>query len=176
MPRPHAPVSEGRGLRLFNAVGVLLLFVVCMAQWHSIHRRDARLQTLESARVELAGALGGATNTLAQLQVQLAALEALNETNGRRATVAESRVTELERGLHEGAVSQRGLQDQLAAWKKGVEERDQRLKALSEQIPSLVAERDAAIRRFNDLVRQHNDVVALLEKARSQSTPKQASP
>ena len=176
MPRPHAPVSEGRGLRLFNAVGVLLLFVVCMAQWHSIHWRDARLQALEAARLELSSALRGATNDLAQLQVERAALEGLNATNARRATVAESRVAELEHGLHEGVASQKALQDQLVVWRKGVEERDQRLKTLSEQHLSLVAERDAAIRRFNELVRQHNDVVALLEKVRSQSASKQASP
>lgn len=167
MPRTPS-TSDGRGLRIYNAVGVVLLFVVCMVQWHSIHERDARLHEMESVRKQLSSALAGATNTLAQSQVQLSALEALNETHAQRATQAESQVKVLERQSLECTSAQARLQDQVIAWKQGVSDRDQRLQVLTEQVAALVTERDTSIRRYNELVRQHNEVVSLLEKTRSQ--------
>ncbi len=143
-------------LKYVNLFGVLALAALCIVQWARDRRLNLEIRHLDQVRLrqvveidEQANTLKGLNEDLSQLKISLA-----NERSLR--AQAEQKL-----GAVEDANAQlTGERDQLKAaitnWANAVALRDERMKEANTRIEQLAADLNASIRKYNELVTNHN--------------------
>lgn len=148
-----------RALHYFNFVGVLALAVLCVAQWRINRDLNLRTNLLEKDRITQNARIDEQN---AQIKGQAADLDAFRDNVQRAAAdlrSAESNLLVLRRESAQLAAERDQLKESVAGWAKAVKERDEQLARLGEQAQKLVADRNDAVAKFNELAEKHNATV-----------------
>jgi uncharacterized coiled-coil DUF342 family protein len=156
-------------LGFLNLAGVVLLAALCGVQWGVNRRVTLEAIRLEKTRQEQvqkieeqASAIKGYLADLDELRGRLERSEmSLQQTESKLKAMTADR---------DRAIAQRDqYAADLAKWTAAVKERDEALKKASEQITTIVAARNEAIQKLNDLAIKYNGVVKDLNEARAKA-------
>lgn len=139
---------------------------LCVYQWHAQTVQRQEIQQLEKSVYEKAAAIQGYTNSLANMDRQIAVMDArLTELKAEGRTNAELVTTRTRENflLHNQIA---GYTNVIEQYKAAVATLDTRLKEANEAIQKqnesvkdLVAQREELVRKFNESVKDRNDVV-----------------
>jgi hypothetical protein len=156
-----------RHLEKLNLLGVVILAVLCVAQWKI--NRDTNLQLASAQKFQQEQ-----TTKIAEQEKVIQNHLADLETFRVQLTSAKASEKELEKKFAESDGANRELvneRDQLKAsitnWAAAVETRDQQLRLAATNLQSLVQSRDEAIEKYNDLARRHNELVSDINRSRT---------
>jgi peptidoglycan hydrolase CwlO-like protein len=159
-----------RTLYILNLLGIVVLAVLCVAQWRRSSRDDRLFKSLEQTRLEQsvrldkqAAQLTGAATDQEELRHRLTEAQAeLRETHGQLdASTAE-------RDRLQGECQQ--LQAGLRQWTAAIATRDQALEKASRDIQELAGTRNQAVTKFNDLVARYDTLVREINQATTRPT------
>jgi chromosome segregation ATPase len=151
-------------LVFLNLLGVLVLSILCVAQWRIDRQLNLELNRIETIRLEQSARLEERDRTLAGYVTDLDSLREhllrvtaeLKETEGDL-HLARHQVTQLN--------SQREqLLETVNKWAAAVEARDEQLLSATAQIQELAADANETILQFNELATNYNAVVNILEE------------
>jgi chromosome segregation ATPase len=149
-----------RTLQFMNLAGVLLLVVICAAQWQRDRKLNLDLIQHEKLRLAQEQKVAEQERNIRGLTADLESFK--QQFTRTHAELAETRnqLQEAER-LSRHVTSERDqLQSSLTNWSRAVEERDSRIKEANARIGEMGAQLNEAIQKFNQLATNHNDVVA----------------
>lgn len=164
-----------RTLTWLNLLGVLALAVLCAAQWRANRTANLEITRLEKVRLEQAGELKEAKETLAGATADL---EQFREQLGRvttEARAAEGKLSAVQDQVDQLTSEREQLKHSVTNWAAAVEARDGQLREANRRIQELADELNATILKFNALATNHNAVVQryndLAEQVRPAQTP-----
>lgn len=149
-----------RALEIFNLLGVVVLAALCAFQWRVNRetnlelRRVQELQSEQSAKLaKQQKAIEGHLADLETFREQLTSTKS-SETNLR------NQLAKTERVNLQLTAERDQLKTSVAKWSAAIDERDEQLKIAATNIQTLIASRDEAVRKHNELARVHNQLVA----------------
>jgi len=160
-----------KGLQYFNLLGVILLIVLCIAQWQRDRRMNLEVNQLEKTGFEQQSKLSeqqrlieGLNRELGQFKEQTMKSQAeLSETRQRfRAAEIEVRQLTAERNQ---------LKSSNSNWADAVAARDERLQQANKEIRHLADELNVSIAKFNELATNYNGTVKDLNELRARLAP-----
>jgi chromosome segregation ATPase len=161
-----------RHLEKLNLLGVIILAVLCVAQWRI--NRDANVQ-LQSALKQN----HEQSKKIADQQKTIQATGADLEFFRTQLTAAKSSEKSLEKKLTDSERTTLQLTDETAAlktaitnWAAAVDTRDHQLRQAATNIQNLVQSRDDAIEKYNALAKRQNDLVAEINRSRTNTISK----
>ena len=156
-----------KAIQILNLTLALALSGLCAFQWKrekGLNDRIKRLfRTTEVQKVQIesdARALKEMEEDNTAFKSQITTLEAANR---EQENVIRTNSTQLARFERENET----LKSSLEAWKKGVQERDDRLKTQNELLKKLNEQRQELATKLNEAVTRHNEVVKELNAARA---------
>lgn len=159
-----------RWLQYFNLLGVIALAALCVFQWRMNRQLNLQLYELQNERIERTAKmeeqskkLKGATDDLETFREQLTRANVELKQESEKAASNEAKLNAL-------MLERDALQESLAKWTNAVTERDQRLKESNAQIQKLANDLNAAVRKYNQLATNYNDVVKDLNELRAASS------
>jgi len=161
-------------LHYFNLLGILVLAALSVAQWQRDRRLNLSFNQLEKTRLEQAAKISEQEQTLRGVNADLAQFK-------EQFTKAQSELAEtsqklrlIERQTNQLTIERDQLKASITNWVAAVTSRDERIKEASAQIRKFADDLNASIRKYNELVTNHNAVVNDLKELRnrvSQSPP-----
>ena len=161
-----------RFLEKINLLGVVILAVLCVAQWKINRAANLELQTTQLLNREQTTRISEQEKTI---QASTADLEAfrgqLVTTKGSEKNL-EKKLAELERKTLQLASENGALKSSVTNWAAAVETRDHQLHQAVTNIQTLVFSRDDAIEKFNDLAKRQNELVAEINRSRTNTISK----
>jgi chromosome segregation ATPase len=159
----------------------LALCGLCVYQWYDQTQQRTEIEGLTRTLYRKAEAIQGYTNSIATMDRQIAQMDARltalkEETKTNAAVVARQ-----QRDLNHLETTSAGLTNEIVASKKAVETLEKKLKEAYDGIEKqnaalkeLAAQRDEFITKYNnsvkdrnDVVSKYNDLVAQVQKAQS---------
>lgn len=148
-----------RTLARLNLLGILLLAVLCAAQWRANRAAHQELARQERAARAQAGELNEARKALAGTQEDL---ERFRGQLGQVTTEARDsgvRQRGLQQQLDQASAERDQLRGSVTNWAAAVEARDVRIIEANERLEKLALELDSTVGRFNALATEHNALV-----------------
>ena len=156
-----------RLLEKINLAGVIALAGLCVFQWRVNRDVNTEVIRLQKAQQEQSAKIAEQEKTIGGQTADL-------ETFRTHLTTAKSGEKELRGKLAESerANSQLGveadqLKNSLTNWVAAVNERDKQLQLATEQLKGVVEARDEAIEKYNALAKTHNQLVAEVNRTRT---------
>ena len=152
-----------RFLHWLNLLGVLVLTLLCVAQWRLNRRLNLDWNRQERLRIEQAASHEKQAGIIAGQAADLAALRAhLERVTGEFGQTA-TRLAAAEEELRQAVDARDQLKASVSNWAAAVTVRDERLRQAASQLETVVAERNDAVRRYNDLIERYNTLVKQIE-------------
>ncbi len=143
-------------LKYVNLFGVMALATLCVVQWQRDRRLNLEIGRLDQVRLqqaskidEQAKLLKGLNEDLGQLKTSLA-----NEQSLR--SQAEQKVLSYESTNEQLILERDQFKAAITNWANAVALRDERMKEANARIEQLAADLNASIRKYNELVTNHN--------------------
>jgi 5-bromo-4-chloroindolyl phosphate hydrolysis protein len=161
-----------RCIQILNFVGVLVLVGLCALQWTNNRTLNLETNRLEQIRQEQAARLAEQEKTIKGQGADLDTFRAQLEHTHSALKAAERKNAVQEQKLQRFVQENETLKTSVAEWSAAVHARDERLREANDRINAFAARADAAVRKFNQLATDHNDVVRQLNEARTQSSAK----
>jgi chromosome segregation ATPase len=161
-----------RFLEKFNLVGIILLAALCAIQWRV--NRDANVEAaqLRKTQLEQSAQIAEHKKTIAGQTIDLESFRTeLMATKGAEKELA-GKLSEAERANRQLVVETEQLKATLTNWVAAIAERDEQLRRASTNIQELIVARDDVIEKYNGLVKQHNQLVAQVNRPATNSEPK----
>ncbi len=139
---------------------------LCVYQWYGQTLQRNEIQNLEKTVYEKSAAIQGYTNSLVTMDRQIAQMDArLSEVKAEARTNAEL-IASQRREINRLNITGGGLTNEVAEYKGAVTNLQAKLKEAydgvqkqSEAMKELVAQRDEFVKKFNNEVKDRNDVV-----------------
>jgi chromosome segregation ATPase len=149
-----------RKLQYLNFFGIAALSVLCVFQWRANSRID-------QDRRQLASICQSQRGTISEDERALEAdTAAMGDLNGRLTAATGDLLKErsdLAAANHQNDLLTAqcdDLKSALAKWTAAVAQRDAALKQAADEIQKAAADRDQAVKKYNDLAGQYNSIVA----------------
>lgn len=163
-------------LHFFNLFGVVVLVVLCAAQWYRDRRLNLDVNRLEKTRLEQAAKLTEQEQTAKATAADLAQFKEQFDKAHNELADALQKLRATEHLTNQLTVERDQLKTSITNWSAAVTARDERLKEANTEIKQLGDELNASIHKFNELVTNYNAVVTDLKDLRArvpQSPPAQ---
>ena len=141
-----------RALHIVNSIGICIVVALCVTQWHHIAGINADRDRLELTRQAQAKLIDEQKKTIADQAADL-------DDFRKRLEMAEGQLKSLQQKLTVAESERDQLREALTKWKAAVAARDATIKQASEDIESLVGQRNTAIAQFNDVATKYNELI-----------------
>jgi chromosome segregation ATPase len=141
-----------RFLGIFNLLGVVMLTVLCIAQWQNNSSLENQVAQLQRTDAEQSAKIAEQQMTLKNDAIDLEDLR-------QRLSMSESSLQTMTAEKNRLAAESQQLKAALATWMAAVKARDAALRQASGLIQKLAGERNDAIAKFNDLADKYNALV-----------------
>jgi len=138
-----------------NLVGVLILAVLCAVQWKSDSDLNHEVDRLRQLSADQSAKIDDQEKSLKQDAADLDDLR-------QRLAVSEDALKDAKDKLTAATAERDQLKAAVDKWTAAVATRDDAIKQADAQIQKLTADRDDAVKKFNDLADKYNDVVKQL--------------
>lgn len=161
-------------LPLVNAVGVLLLTGLCLAQWRANRRLHLEVNELIRSRDGLTATVEEQKRVLVGQGADLERFRAHVIEASDRARDLAAKLARVEADARQLAVERDQLKASVTNWSAAVAVRDERLQAAAGQMKELGDARNEAVTKFNELASRYNAVVKDLNEARAALSGKRA--
>jgi len=145
----------------------LSLCGLCVYQWYSQTLQRNRIQQLNQMVYGKSEAIQGYTNTIRNLDRQLAQMDQRLTELRAAAKTNEELIVAKKQELNRMETANEALTNQAAEYKRGVETLQSKLKEAyagiqkqNEALKELVAQRDEFVKKYNDEVKDRNNVVS----------------
>jgi chromosome segregation ATPase len=148
-------------------VVALSLCGLCVYQWSGQTRQRVEIEKLEDMVYQKAAAIQGYTNSIHDMDAQIAHMDArITELKAKARTNADLILSQ-RRSLNGLQLTAAALTNELAQYKAAVTNLEGKLKVAyagiekqNAAMKDLVAQRDQFVRKYNDEVKDRNDVVS----------------
>lgn len=145
----------------------LALCGLCAYQWYEQAFQRSEIESLNRTVLEKSESIRDCTNSMAAMSRQLVEMDArISELKNESKTNAQLAASEKRELTHLQFTSET-LTNQLAEYKKAVDALSEKLKTAydginkqNETITNLVAQRDEFVQKYNDSVKDRNNIVA----------------
>jgi chromosome segregation ATPase len=161
-----------RFVEKFNLIGIVALAALCVFQWRvnrEVNTEVARLQKTGHERnakiAEQEKTIAGQGADLESFRTQLHAAKGVEKE-------LTAKIVEAERANRQLSVEGEQLKLSLTNWAAAVSERDEQLRRAATNIQELISSRDEAIAKYNALAKQHNQLVADVNRAGTNTAAK----
>lgn len=161
-----------RCIQILNLIGVLVLASLCVFQWQINRNLNIETNHLEKIRQEQTSLLAERDKTIKGQTTDLDTFRTQLERTLAELKEAEGKNTAHERQLAQLVQDNEALKTSIAEWTAAVRARDERLREGNERITAFAARTDEAVRKFNQLASDYNDVVRQLNEARKPDAAK----
>ncbi len=152
-----------RFLHRLNLLGVCVLALLCVLQWRINRRLNLEWNRQEQLRIEEAASREEQAGIIAGQAADLAALRAhLERVTGEFEQTA-TRLAAAEEELRQAVDARDQLEASVSNWAAAVAVRDERLRQAASQMQTVIAERNEAVRRHNDLTERYNTLIKQIE-------------
>jgi chromosome segregation ATPase len=138
-----------------NLAGVLVLAVLCAVQWKSDSDLSHEADRLRQLSADQSAKIDDQEKSLKQDAADLDDLR-------QRLAVSEDALKDAKDKLTAATAERDQLKAAVDKWTAAVATRDDALKQANAQVQKLSADRDDAVKKFNDLADKYNDVVKQL--------------
>ncbi|HOY56997.1 MAG TPA: hypothetical protein PK640_02525 [Verrucomicrobiota bacterium] len=152
-----------RFLHRLNLLGVCVLALLCVGQWRVNRRLNLEWNRQEQLRLEQAASREEQAGIIAGQAADLAALRAHLERVTGESDQAAARLAAAEEELRQAVDARARLEASVSNWAAAVTVRDERLRQAASQLETVIAERNEAVRRHNDLTERYNTLVKQIE-------------
>jgi chromosome segregation ATPase len=146
-------------LKYVNLFGVLALAVLCIAQWQRDRRLNLEIRRLDQVRLQQAARIDDQANTLKGLNEDLGQLKTSLANEQSLRSQAEQELGSVEEANAQLTAERDQLKAAITNWANAVALRDERMKEANTRIEQLAADLNASIRKYNELVTNHNAAV-----------------
>jgi chromosome segregation ATPase len=163
-----------RLLQWLNLLGILALASLCAEQWQVNRTLNLQNIALESRRIQQEATIA---DQIARIKADAADLDEMRSRlliDETAIQAAMEKIAVLQQSLLVSDAARKQLQAErdalksaLGTWQAAVAQRDAVLKDADQQLQKLIADRNAAVLKFNDLAGKYNDLVKQLNAARS---------
>jgi chromosome segregation ATPase len=143
-------------LKYLNLLGVLALAALCVVQWQHDRRLNLKISRLDQVRLQQAAKIDDQANTLAGLNEDLGQLKTSLANERSLRFQAEQKAISVESANEQIALERDQLKVAITNWANAVALRDERMKEANARIEQLAADLNATIRKYNELVTNHN--------------------
>ena len=143
-------------LKYVNLFGVLALATLCIAQWQQDRRLNLEIGRLDQVRLQQAAKIDEQTNVLKGLNEDLDQLKTSLANEQSLRSQAEQKVLSSESTNEQLILERDQLKAAITNWANAVALRDERMKEANARIEQLAADLNASIRKYNELVTNHN--------------------
>ena len=144
----------------------LALCGLCVYQWYGQTLQRNQIQKLNQMAYEQAAAIQGYTNSIADMDRQIAQMDARIAAFKETVRTNEQVISSQKREIQRLETANEGYTNQISEYKKAVDSLEARLKEAyagiqkqNDAMKELVAQRDELVKKFNDSVKDRNDVV-----------------
>jgi chromosome segregation ATPase len=161
-----------RFLTKLNLLGVFALAALCVFQWRINREANIDVIGLQKSQREQSAKIAEHEKTIAGHVVDLESFRAQLTATKNAEKELTSKLTAADRNNHQLTIEVEQLKLSLTTWAAAVSERDEQLRRATTNIQDLIASRDEAIEKYNGLAKQHNQLVADLNRAATNSTAK----
>jgi chromosome segregation ATPase len=155
-----------RRLQLLNLIGVLVLAVLCAAQWRRDRQLNLDVSRLEKTRLAQEEQIAAQEKAHAALNADLALFK-------EQLTLAKAEGEESRRQLRQSEAANRRLtaerdqiRENLTVWTNAVAQRDARIAEANDRIRDLGGRLNTSIEKFNELATNYAAVVKALKATR----------
>ena len=155
-----------------NLIGVIILAMLCVAQWKINRAANLNLQAAQKLNREQ-------TAKISEYEKSIQASAADLESFRSQIIAAKAGEKDLEKKLADSErnslqlTSENGaLKTAITNWAAAVETRDQQLHQAVTNIQFVVQSRDEAIEKFNALAKRQNELVAEINRSRTNTISK----
>jgi uncharacterized coiled-coil DUF342 family protein len=156
-------------LGFLNLAGVLLLAALCTVQWGVNRRVTLQAIRLDKTRQEQAQKIDEQAKAIKGYLADLNELRDRLERSEMSLQQTESKLKSMTADRDQAIAQRDQYAADLAKWTAAVKERDEALKKANEEITTIVAARNEAIQKLNDLAIKYNGVVKDLNEARAKA-------
>ena len=153
-----------QNLLIILALGLCLL---CIFQWRGQTNQRARIQTLNQLVYEKSVAIQGYTNSISAMDHQIASLGAQIAELTSAAKTNEQLLAAQKREINRLEAASESLTNEIVQYKQAVDTLQSKLKEAydgvkkqNDAIQQLITQRDEFVKKYNDSVKDRNDVVA----------------
>jgi len=143
------------------------LCVLCVYQWRSQTGQRNQILALNQMVYDKSAAIQGYTNSIATMDHQIAQMSADLTGFKQSAKTNEQLIVTMKREIARWQTMGEGLTNQIAEYRKAVDTLEARLKEAydgikkqNDAMQQLVAQRDEFVKKYNDSVKDRNDIVA----------------
>jgi chromosome segregation ATPase len=144
-----------RIISLSNLAGILVLAILCAAQWKSDSDLNHEVDHLRQLSADQSAKIDDQNKSLKQ---DAADLDDLRQRLG----ISQDALKDTQDKLTAATAERDQLKAAVDKWTAAVASRDDAIKEANTQIQKLTADRDDAVKKFNDLADKYNDVVKQL--------------
>jgi len=155
-------------LKYLNLFGVLALATLCVAQWQRDRRLNLEIGRLDQVRLQQAAKIDEQANTLKGVNEDLGQLKTSLANEQSLRSQAEQKVLSSESTNEHLTLERDQLKAAITNWANAVALRDARMKEANARIEQLAADLNASIRKYNELVTNHNAAVKASGATRAQ--------
>jgi chromosome segregation ATPase len=142
-----------RAVQYLNFLGVAALAVLCAFQWSASSRIDHQREQLASTCQTQSAKIAEDEQSL---QADTASIDDLNQ----RLSSATDELSKTHQQIEALTIRCDQMKSALAKWTAAVAQRDAALKQAADEIQKAMADRDQAVKKYNDLAGQYNAMIA----------------
>jgi len=143
-------------LKYVNLFGVLALATLCVVQWQRDRRLNLEISRLDQVRLQQAARIDEQANLLKGLNEDLGQLKTSLANEQSLRSQAEQKVLSSESTNEQLVLERDQLKAAITNWANAVALRDEHMKEANTRIEQLAADLNASIRKYNELVTNHN--------------------
>jgi methyl-accepting chemotaxis protein len=163
-----------RRLQFINFFGVVVLTVLCVAQWQANRRLNLQMNRLEKIRIQQSAKLEEQSKKIKGYVEDLEDFREHIDKNGARLKEQTEKARSAEATARRLSAECEQLKSSVSNWANAVNERDARLKENSETIRVLTTKANGAVEKFNQLATNYNSVVKDLNALRAREAKKES--
>lgn len=155
-----------RFLQYFNLLGIIAVVGLCCVQWKVNRKLNLHTIDLEQTRIEQQAKIAEQDKTIKGQAADLDDFRHRLELSEAALKEAEDKYTVLAAERDQLVKERDQLKAALDQWTAAVAQRDAALKQAGDQITKLIADRNDAIAKFNDLANRYNALVKQVTDAK----------
>ena len=161
-----------RLLEKLNLLGVVILALLCVAQWKINRAANLHLQSAQKQNHEQAKKISDHEKTIQANTTDLETFRTQLSSTKTAEKDLEKNLADAERNSFQLKSETAALKTAITNWAAAVETRDQQLRQAATNIQSLVQTRDDAIEKYNALAKRQNELVAEINRSRTNTISK----
>ena len=164
-----------KALERLNLLGVLALAALCIFQWRANREANTETLRLEKARQEQSSKIAEQDKEIAGQRADLDVFRAQLTTTKAAEMELGRKVAEGDRANRQLVAEVEALKSSLTNWVAAVRERDQQIQVAGAELKKVAESRDEAIEKYNALAKTHNQLVADVNRAATNSVARAAA-